>query len=397
MTSVYRLGGRVARSLGGGDGSGGGTASRAVSLSLHRAGAGLIAAACVQVTVCVIVTRAGYPAVFAEVIFPVFLVLTAAGTGLLWRGEDRARWSAVLCLLFAAFSATATWDVRGHYTGGLNVAEPLIGLGVFGAGMSASRLSRRAAAALIAVHRGGLILARTGLPSEHALLALLECGSLISAIVGSALIRAYAARLDVTEQVLTAEAASDAATSMRTTASRERNRLVHDAPVNRLWQISRNLASDSGDFRLACARDADLLRGRVELLEPEHDLAAAMDALVADFRALGLRVRLARAGEPGPLADPVVVTALKRATEQSLANVLEHSGRAEADVLLTTAPGAVKIQVRDHGRGFIGEDARHGRLGATTSITERVREVGGDAEIDSGPQRGTVVTIWWPR
>jgi signal transduction histidine kinase len=394
VTSVHRLSSRVVRSPGG---SGGGPASRAVNLSLQRAGAGLIAAACVQVTVCVIVTRSGYPRAFVAAVFPVFLMLTAAGVVLLRLGKDPAFWSAALCLLFAAFSAAATWDVRDRYTGGLNVAEPLIGLGVFGAGMSASPLARRAAAALIAVHRGALILARTGLPSEHVLLALLECGSLISAIVGSALIRAYSARLDVTERVLTAEAASDASTSMRNTASRERNRLVHDAPVNRLWQISRNLADDSAEFRLACARDADLLRGRVALLEPERDLTTALDALAREFRALGLRVRLTHGDEAAYPADPIVVTALKRATEQSLANVLEHSGRHEADVLVAAARGGVRVQVRDHGRGFTREDVPEGRLGATTSITERMRDIGGAADIDSDPHRGTVVTIWWPR
>ena len=226
---------------------------------------------------------------------------------------------------------------------------------------------------------------------------MLECGSLTSAIIGSALIRAYASRLDVTEQVLTAETVSDAATSMRNTASRERNRLLHDAPVNRLWQISRNLATDSGEFRDACARDAGLLRGRVELLEPERDLTAAMDRLVRDFRALGLRVRLTYGDDAAYPADPIVVTALKRATEQSLANVLGHSGRNEADVLVSSAQGAVRVQVRDHGRGFIREDVPEGRLGATTSITERMRDVGGDADIDSDPRRGTMVTIWWPR
>jgi hypothetical protein len=82
-------------------------------------------------------------------------MLTTGGVLLLRLGKEPALWNAALCLLFAAFSATATWDVRDHYTGGLNVAEPLIGLGVFGAGMSASPLARRAAAALIAVHRGG--------------------------------------------------------------------------------------------------------------------------------------------------------------------------------------------------------------------------------------------------
>jgi hypothetical protein len=397
VTSVHRLRGGLARFLGGGDGSRAGTASRAVELSLQRATVGLIAAACVQVTVCVIVTRSGYPAVFDVVIFPVFLVLTAGGVLLLRLGKDPAFWNAALCLLFAAFSATATWQIRHHYTGGLNVAEPLIGLGVFGAGMSASPFARRAAATLIVVHRGALILAGTGLPSEHALLALLECGSFTSAIVGSALIRAYASRLDVTEQALTVEAAADAATSVLNTASRERNRLLHDAPVNRLWQISRNLASDSGEFRLACARDAGLLRGRVELLERERDLTAAMDALVRDFRRLGLRVRLVHGDEAAYPADPIVVTALKRATEQSLANVLEHSGRDEADILVTTAQGAVRVQVRDHGRGFIRENVPESRLGATTSITERMRDVGGDAEIDSDAHRGTVVTIWWPR
>jgi signal transduction histidine kinase len=394
VTSVYRLGSRVARSLGG---SGGETASRTVDLSLQRAGAGLIAAACVQVTVCVIVTRSGYPPVFVAVIFPVFLALTSAGVLLLRLGRDPAAWSAALCLLFAAFSATATWDVRDHYTGGLNVAEPLIGLGVFGAGMSARPFARRAAAALIAVHRGALILARTGLPSEHVLLALLECGSLTSAIVGSALIRAFAARLDATDQVLTAEAMSDATTSMRNTASRERNRLLHDAPVNRLWQVSKNLASDSAEFRLACARDADLLRGRVALVEPERDLTAALDALVRDFRAVRLRVRLTHGDETAYPADPVVVTALKRATEQSLANVLEHSGGDVADVVVTTAAGAIRVQVHDRGRGFLREDIPEGRLGATTSIAERMRDIGGDADIDSDPQRGTVVTLWWPR
>ena len=129
----------------------------------------------------------------------------------------------------------------------------------------------------------------------------------------------------------------------------------------------------------------------------ERDLTAAMDALVREFRALGLRVRLTHGNDMAYPADPIVVTALKRATEQSLANVLEHSGRDEADVLVSTGRGAVRVQVRDHGRGFIRGDVPEGRLGATTSITERMRDVGGDAGIDSDPHRGTVVTIWWPR
>ncbi|HUN35298.1 MAG TPA: ATP-binding protein [Trebonia sp.] len=397
MARAFQRGGPAAKSAAGEEGSRGGPASRTVDLSLQRAGAGLIVAACVQVTVCVVVTHSGYPSAFDTVVFPVFLAVASAGVAALWASRTPATWSATLCVLFAAFSVAATWGIRGHYTGGLNVAEPLVGFGVFGAGMSASRLPRLAAAALIAVHRGALILAGTGVPGEHAQLALLECGSLLSAIIGSALIRRYASRLDVTEAALTAEAAFDASASMRNAASRERNRLLHDAPVNRLWQIARNLAADSDGFRLACARDADLLRGRVELLEPEHDLAAALDALTRDFGALGLRVRLAHGNAAAYPADPIVITALKRSVEQSLVNVFEHSGRYDADVTVTTQAPAVRVEVRDHGRGFATDDVAGDRLGATTSITQRMRDAGGDASIDSQAHHGTAVTMWWPR
>jgi signal transduction histidine kinase len=397
VTSVFRLGSRLARSLGGWDGSSDGKASRTVDLSLQRAGAGLIVAAYVQVTVCVVVTSSRYPPLFVAAVFPAFLTLASAGVLLLLLSRNPVAWSVALCALFATFTLAATWSIHGHYTGGLNVAEPLIGFGAFGAGMSASLRSRLAAATLIVVHRSALILAGTGLPSEHVQLGLLECGSLIAAIVGSTLIRQYASRLDVTEAALAAEAASDAATSVRNAASRERNRLLHDAPVNRLWQIARNLATDSDEFRLACARDADLLRGRVELLEPERDLTAAVEALVRGFRVLGLRVRLTQAGEAACPADPMVVTALKRAIEQSLANVFEHSGRYDADVAISAQPDKVRAEVRDHGRGFARDDVAGDRLGATMSITQRMRDIGGDAVIDSQAHGGTVVTIWWPR
>jgi hypothetical protein len=387
----------MARPVAGPDDGGDGKASRTVDLSLQRAGAGLVVAACIQVTICVVVTRSGYPLMFVAVIFPVFLVLAVAGVLLLRLGRDPVACAVALCALFAAFSLAATWGIRGHYTGGLNVAEPLIGFGVFGAGMSARPLPRLAAAALILVHRGALVLAGTGLPGEHVQLALLECGSLVSAIVGSTLIRGYASRLDVTEASLAAEAASDATASMWIAASRERNRLLHDAPVNRLWQIARNLAGDSDGFRLACAGDADLLRGRVELLEPERDLAAALDALVRDFRALGLQVRLIQGDTAAYPADPIVVTALKRAIEQSLANVFQHSGRYDAEVTVATQRPVLRVEVRDRGRGFAADDVPAGRLGATTSITQRMRDVGGDAIVDSEAHHGTVVTIWWPR
>jgi hypothetical protein len=373
-----------------------GEPSQIIGLSLRRAGAGLIAAAWVQVTVCLIVVRSGYPAGFLLFASPLFFALTAAGVIMLLGSDRPAFWLVVLCGLFAAFSLTATWFLRGQYTGGLNAAEPLIGLGVFGAAMSGDQWSRLAAAALIALHRGALVLAGTGLPSEHALLALLECGSLVAAIVGSALVRRYARRLDGAEATLRNQIVSDASDSAEHTAFREWSRLLHDAPVNRLWQVAERVAADSAEFRRGCAQDAELLRGTVMVVEPDPDLVQALDRLVADFDSLGLRILLTTRDTSDYPADSRVVTALKRAVEQALVNVLRHSGRFEAEVDVSSPDGHIRIQVRDHGHGFAGVQPEADRLGTRKSIKERMQDVGGDADVSGGAGRGTVVTLRWP-
>jgi hypothetical protein len=370
--------------------------SDVIDLSLRRAAAGLIAAACVQVAVCVVVTRSGYPTAFSALVFPLFLVLSTVGVNRLLSSRRPTVWMVALCGLFAVFSLTATWAIREHYTGGLNVAEPLIGLGTFGAGISGGVWSRSAAVTLIAVHRGALVLAGTGFPSEHAILTLIECGSLTSAIIGSSLVRAYGRKLNATETALQHEAAVDAEASARNAAVRERSRLVHDAPVNLLWRVAKNIGADSAEFRHACARDAELLRGKVELSGPARSLVQALDDLVADFRKRGLRIRVTDGDKATYPEEPRLVTALARAVEQALVNVLWHSGRDEADVVVTAQAGRISIQVRDHGRGFVRE-ATADRLGSRMSIEQRMRDVGGDARVASEEGRGTTVTLWWPR
>jgi signal transduction histidine kinase len=58
----------------------------------------------------------------------------------------------------------------------------------------------------------------------------------------------------------------------------------------------------------------------------------------------------------------------------------------------------VEVTVRDHGRGFDPEAERGGfDFGIEQSITGRMREVGGRAELWSAPGRGTRVMLWGPR
>jgi len=325
----------------------------------------------------------------------VFLAMTAVAVHRLLFDNRPTTWMTALCGLFAILSLTATLAVREHYTGGLNVAEPLIGLGAFGGGMSRGLWPRLAGAALIAVHRGALVLAGTGFTSEHAILAVIECGSFTAAIVGSTLVRAVARRLDDEAEALQRDAIVDAAKVSEFQAIRERKRMVHDAPLRRLEMVGQDEAVDSAEFRRACARDAELLRGHVDQSEPTWNLAEILDDLIPDYERRGLHVRLDKGDDAAYPKDVGVVRALVGALHQCLVNVYLHSGQNEADVTVTAVSDRISILVEDHGRGFIPTD--HAGLGSGRSIGQRMRDIGGDAHTESEVKKGTTVTLVWPR
>ncbi|MFF3330509.1 sensor histidine kinase [Streptomyces sp. NPDC002888] len=378
-----------------GPGSVGAAPSRIVDSGLRRAAAGLIGAACVQVAVCVVVTRSGYPVVFWALVCPVFLVPTLVGLLGLLLGADSTRWVIGLCCLFAVFSVTASWAVAHRYTGAVNVAEPLIGLGVFGAGMSGGRHSGAAALALIGSHRGALAVAGTGSLVEHASLALLETGSLVAALLGCAKVRVLAQPLDDAARELARQSELDAAETARTNARHERARLLHDEPQTRLAMVGQAVVADSAEFRADCARDADLLRGRALGRHSGPGLTESLRALVEHFEARGLRVRLDTEGRTDGAEEPYVVTALVRAAHEALTNVLRHSGTREADLVVGGTAERLVVEIRDGGRGFDAEPAPD-RMGVRGSLRARMEDVGGKADIRSAPGRGTSVVLRWP-
>jgi signal transduction histidine kinase len=95
-----------------------------------------------------------------------------------------------------------------------------------------------------------------------------------------------------------------------------------------------------------------------------------------------------------------VATALAFAVRESLANVAQHAGTAEAwvEVSAVIGPadrGGVEVTVRDRGAGFEPAHVDPARLGLRRSIVERVADRGGQAAVHSAPGEGTVVTLRW--
>ncbi|MGA1836864.1 ATP-binding protein [Herbiconiux sp. 11R-BC] len=89
--------------------------------------------------------------------------------------------------------------------------------------------------------------------------------------------------------------------------------------------------------------------------------------------------------------------ALAGAVRQALVNARRHAGpEALRSVTVTGADGALRIEVRDTGRGFDPVAVAPDRMGVATSILARVNGVpGGSAGVRSAPGRGTVVTLEW--
>ncbi|MGH9943136.1 MAG: ligand-binding sensor domain-containing protein [Pyrinomonadaceae bacterium] len=87
---------------------------------------------------------------------------------------------------------------------------------------------------------------------------------------------------------------------------------------------------------------------------------------------------------------------LYRIVQESLNNVVKHSGATEARLTIKRDAGSVRVTVEDDGRGFrlnptADEAARRGF--GLSGIAERARIIGGRQSVQSMPGQGTTVTL----
>lgn len=180
--------------------------------------------------------------------------------------------------------------------------------------------------------------------------------------------------------------------------------IVHDSVLTTLLSAAR--ASDAESKALAADMAARALGHLGEVGSPD---GAEQETLTVT----GLAERIAEVVRTLPVRMPVTVRhlhderlpanvgeALYSASVQAVMNSLQHAGddeRLERWVRVRgLTGGGVLVEVGDRGKGFDPAVLPVERLGVRVSIVERVANVGGAADIDSVPGRGTVVSLSWP-
>ena len=119
-----------------------------------------------------------------------------------------------------------------------------------------------------------------------------------------------------------------------------------------------------------------------------------LETLVAGVREAGIAVSLTVSGPARPLDAGVELTAY-RVVQESLTNVLKHSGSPSATVQVSYAADTVDVEVVDAGRGSRTEAAPtsgHGLVG----LRERARLLGGTLDYGAAPGRGFRVAARLP-
>jgi hypothetical protein len=180
--------------------------------------------------------------------------------------------------------------------------------------------------------------------------------------------------------------------------------IVHDSVLTTLLTAARAYTPEAMALSATNARNAI-----------EHLHAAALvvpdDGTTVRLRDVATRIRDAaqnltppfelRLRDIGPQSMPIqAAEAVYSAAMQAMVNSLQHAGKEGRVQRWLSAYGVgvdgIQVEVGDTGEGFLLTSVPQERLGVRVSIMERVAGAGGEAQIDSAPGEGTIVTIRWP-
>ena len=110
-----------------------------------------------------------------------------------------------------------------------------------------------------------------------------------------------------------------------------------------------------------------------------------------------LAVELKTKGRVRPLPE-IVEENLLRIAQESLTNIIKHSGATHAEIELDYGPKNVVLQVTDNGKGFALNNhigPREGHFGLL-GMSERAKRLHGEVTVSSTLEAGTIVRVQIP-
>ncbi len=191
-------------------------------------------------------------------------------------------------------------------------------------------------------------------------------------------------------------------------------RELHDTTAQHLAALTLNLGSLKGHLaktstpaHMLCCDCIELahqaaqeIRTHSYLLHPPLLEAMGLVDAVEDYAQglsarSGVKIELELPADFGRLPEDMEL-ALFRVIQESLTNVLKHSGSSRARIRLTRQDSQVTLEVQDMGQGIPGDKlarikARSGGSGVGLGgMHERLRLLGGQLDLESGPTGTTV-------
>jgi signal transduction histidine kinase len=169
-------------------------------------------------------------------------------------------------------------------------------------------------------------------------------------------------------------------------------RRVSSGPVDLPSELARLQGRTAGVVQDIRSLSHELHPGVLE----QVGLVDALDGYCEEFEkthGVGVTFR----ADPDLGVVPIDLTlCLYRATQEALGNVAKHAKARQVRVRVAREGGDVVLIVDDDGCGFDRAEARRRHGLGLVSLEERVRLVGGQVTIDTGPQRGTAIRIVAP-
>jgi signal transduction histidine kinase len=191
------------------------------------------------------------------------------------------------------------------------------------------------------------------------------------------------------------------------TERKRTQRLLHDSVLQTLEALAITPPDDRDHAAerltqlraVAHAEACELRRKITEPITPRPgtSFVVALADVAAEMAREGLRTQLVAAdfADDDRLSE-TRRTALCEAVREALRNTAKHAGTSQVVLRVEERDGGIAVVARDQGNGFDPSEAPEG-FGIRQSIKARLKEVGGQGQVESTPGHGTRVTLWVPR